>query len=333
MDKKKIIGIAVTLIAVAVAANLICRSSKNKTVGYLQDSSDKISFEEASDSFKKLEFDDPKKAAEYFSKSAVNHQTVKFFKFLQTKFKEFKTIEEHLEAVKLYLYSIMPQEDADKLFAIYKKYVEYENDLMNLMKKWRYPQSAEDALAYMDKIRDFRRESFGKEVADVMFGPEFKMKEYQIRRKTVIDDKNLYAKDKQDQLKKINQDMWGVDTDGSDSIARPYDKYQERLQIYSKDMSELSPDKRTDMDKKFREEIFPADVVKKFEDIDKMIAQEQRLEETYRAKEQKIMSDLNLKPEEKKEKINQLQNDTFGEEAEAFRRREAIRTTEKNFKK
>jgi lipase chaperone LimK len=331
-DKRKII-IAISVIAVLIAFNYICRSSKTSDGGtYLQDKNDLISFKEASDSFKKVKFDDPSSAREYFSKNAVNQHTVRFFKFLQSKFKD-STLEEHLEAVRSYLYTIMSRDDADQLFAIYKKYISYETDLNAKMKNWKYPTNIDEALDYMNRIRDFRRETFGPEISDKMFSAEFKMREYHVRRKSLISDNSLYAKDKEEKLKKLNNDMWGDGNDDAGDSGRPFDRYQEKLQMYSKDMSELTPDKKSEMDKSFREEIFPPDVVKKFEDIDIMLEEERKTESAYRDKELKIMNDINLTPDQKQEQITQLQNQTFGEEAEAFRRREAIRTAEHSYKK
>lgn len=328
MKKNQIFGIIVAVAAIIIVFNFVCDSSGKKVKtgsGYIHDSSDGIKFEEAFESvdFRNISFDDPEVTRDYFSRSVVNRNTVRLFKHLQHKFKEFETLEEHFDAVKTYLYSIMDPDEADELLAVYRQYVEYEIEAADMMSQLPYPKSAEEALSYMQKLQEFRRETFGKDVADAMFGHEFKMREYQIRRGGIIEDSDLYAAEKKEKLAELHKDMWGVDGDGA-SILRPYERYQETRRLYSRDMSEMTPEEQKAAQREIREEIFPPEVVERFEEIDNIIAEEQQREEQYRAKEQEILSDHSLTEEQRQETIRQLQDEVFGEEAEAYRRIQAI---------
>ena len=64
--------------------------------------------------------------------------------------------------------------------------------------------------------------------------------------------------------------------------------------------------------------------MKRLDEIDRVIADEQKKEDSYSAQEQRIRSDPNLDGDGKERKIRELQDRTFGDEADAFRRRQAI---------
>ncbi len=64
---------------------------------------------------------------------------------------------------------------------------------------------------------------------------------------------------------------------------------------------------------------------KKLRETDDQIAREKEKLERYRAAEKRILNVKNITQQEKEKKIRLLQDEFFGKEAEAFRRREAIR--------
>ena len=60
-------------------------------------------------------------------------------------------------------------------------------------------------------------------------------------------------------------------------------------------------------------------------EVDKQITREKQNMERYRAAEQNILNLSDIPQEEKNKRIKSLQDEFFGKEAEAFRRREAMR--------
>lgn len=322
MNKKKIIIVAALAIVVIVIITLFTR--KNSTEGNIIDDSYKIKLKDIELYYKKVDFNDGN-IDDYFANSVINPYTLKFFLTLDEKFKDSKNLEDHLEKVRQYLFSIMPADDAEKLFAVYKTYMNYQLGLVEKTREWGTPGSPEEAIEMLYKVQQYRREMFGREAADALFGASVKAQEYPIRRSMIVYDKDMYGAEKEKKLRELNRKMWGDEADAVEAYAKPYTRYQEKLQVYEKDLSELPSDAaKKDMVQKFREEIFTPEQVQRLGEVDRVIDQEQKKEQDYYARESRIKSDPNLDGEEKAKKIEELQNDTFGDEADAFRRRLAI---------
>ncbi len=99
-----------------------------------------------------------------YKNDIVNSYTLKYFFFLDDKFKDSKNIEELLQKVRDYLYKGMSSYDeADKLFAVYKTYAYYQHTLYDETKSWGTPSTPEEAIEYLHKIQEYRREVFGSE--------------------------------------------------------------------------------------------------------------------------------------------------------------------------
>lgn len=110
---------------------------------------------------------------------------------------------------------------------------------------------------------------------------------------------------------------------GEDS--NPYNRYQLKLLLYQKDLSEMGEKARALKIQEFRKECFSKEQIKRLSEVDDRIAKEKQNMERYRAAEQKILDLKDMPQEEKNKRIKSLQDKFFGKEAEAFRRREAMR--------
>ncbi len=322
MDVKRILAMAGIVVAILVVIHLATRDGGEKKTGYIIDDQGGISYNEVRESLKKVNFDEDKPDS-LFSKGVVNPYTLKFFNYLIKRFSDIKDFDKHYLAVQEYLYSVMPMEKADQLLALYKKYIEYQRNLSSRLNSWGMPRNAEEAIDRLHKLQDYRRQIFGKETADALFGAEIKAREYPIRRSAIVYDKDIYGSEKEEMIKNLNQEMWG-ETD-VEEYANPYNRYKEKLEIYNKDLSEMSGAERDQRIKEYRKQYFTPDQVARLEDVDKVIAEEKETESEYRSDEVRIMNDPNLTPEKKTEKVEKLQEKYFGKEgAEAFRRRETI---------
>jgi lipase chaperone LimK len=245
--------------------------------------------------------------------------------FLDENFKEFDNKKDLFENVQKYLSSIMPADMADKLFDLYKKFVDYQLTLGEKTKDWGgMPKTTEEAVDFLHKIQDYRREFFGKEVADILFGASVKAEEYPLRRGAILGDKNMYGAEKEKKLKQLNEDMWGDEADKVDAYAEPYTKYKEKLAMYEKDLSEMNEEGKKAQIRTFREEIFTKDQVQSLENVDRAIADNEKKEADYKASESEIINDSSLNKAEKENKVQELQNQMYGDEADALRRRLAI---------
>jgi len=265
-----------------------------------------------------------------FSEGVINsHTTLKYFKHLESLFGKSTNLADHLEKVRAYLFSHFSSSDAQKLFDTYKKYIECEIDLINSGEYKNLTmnvKSPEDAIAVLRRIQEFRRERLGRELADTLFGAEVKAQEYAFRRASIVLNNDLYGAEKEELIKKLNQDMWGDEANQVEQHPNPYNRYQEKLKIYKKDLAEAaSEEERKEKIEAFRKEFFPPEVVKKFDEIDQQMAREEENEKNYRAEERALMSDKTLSPEEKEKKKAELQKKIFGQHGDEFRREAPIR--------
>ena len=301
-------------------------SSSNSDVAhddYLLKDNRSVSLKDIRETLKKADFNSGN-MKDYFAGEVVNAYTLKYFKFMQMKFSKAATLEAHLEEVRKYLYESLPPEEAEKLFALYKKFVTYEDVLAKKMKAWMADPSSGSTLDILRKMHAYQKEVFGEDVAVKLFGPDIKAREYPLRRKHIISDDSLYGREKEERIEKLNDDMWGDDASSIEERVKPVDRYREKMDIYSKDLKEMNTEEKAEKIREFREELFTPDVIKRLEDVDALIEARKERETRYKLEEQTILNDPNLSDAEKKEKITALQNNIFGDDADAFRRREAI---------
>jgi len=265
--------------------------------------------------------EDPRK---YFSRDIVNVYTVRFFKFIQNQM-EFITREKHLHEVKKYLNSVLDPQKAIEMFALYEKFLDYEIGLREKSKSWSQPRTTEELLMYLQNIHDYRREIFGDEIADAMWGAEVKAREYSIRKNAVMFDKDLYGAEKEKRIGELKQEMWGTDAasleDPPQTDPEKFSSYQERQAVYQKDLNEMTADQRLEKIKEFRQELFSPEQVARLEKVDEELEADKRKEDDYYAREKEIMNDPSLDDDKKTEIIKELQDNTFGDQADAFRRR------------
>ncbi len=262
----------------------------------------------------------------YFVENIINAYTLNFLKSMDQRFKNSKDIADHLERARQYLYSVLPSSRAGEMHALYKVYLNHLIDLAGKVRKPGLPWSADEVIADLQDVQRYRRAIFGKEIADVLFGPGVKAEEYTIRRSAIMNDKDLYGAEKEYRLKQLDRDMWGDEADSVGDNIQSYTRYQEKLQIYQKDLSEMrSEEARQAKTQEFRREIFTPDQVRRLDEVDRTSADERKREEEYFASESAIKNDPGLSEQEKEARIRELQDETFGEEADAFRRRQAIK--------
>ncbi len=262
-----------------------------------------------------------------FGEGLINsYTTLKYFKHIEHLFRKSSTLGEHFDEVKKYLFDQFSEKEAQTLFDTYRTYLQCEMDLMDEFRNLTSAKSTEEAIETLKQIQAFRRDRMGTELADKLFGADVKAKEYAFRRADIVGDDTLYGETKEEMLKNLNQDMWGEDALAIEEHPNDYNRYKEKLLIYEKDLEELeSEELRQAKIKEFRSEFFTPEVVKRLDEVDQQIATEEQTEMAYREKEKKILENTGLTEETKNQKIEALRKEMFGEEAEAFGRRETMR--------
>jgi lipase chaperone LimK len=329
----KFIIIALVILAVGITGYIIyAKQSKDVPVNIVS-SGRNVSVKDAKMFLKGFPAqsanEDPRK---YFSRDIVNLYTIRFFKFIQHQM-EFTTREQHLEAVKKYLYSVLDPQKADEMFALYEKFLDYEIGLREKTKSWTQPRTTDELLKYLQTIHNYRREIFGTDEADAMWGAEVKAREYSIRKNGIMLDKNLYGAEKEKKIGSLKEEMWGNDAasieDPPQTDPEKFASYQEKQAIYQRDLQELPEDQRLEKIKEFRKDFFSPEQISRLEKVDEDLEAEKRKETDYYAREKEIINDSSLDDNKKAESVKELQNHVFGDEADAFRRRMNIRNNVK----
>jgi len=321
-NKKIIFLVPVLLVLAVIVVNVVSKSFSNNDQKIISAPADKVSYQDVRDYLKKVDFDE-NTSKELFKNRVINNYTLKYFKFLQNRFKEMP-LEEHLAAVKAYLYSSMDMNEADMLFEVYKKYIDYENMMVVELGKMDSINSTSDYLNILRMMKKKQEDFFGRENAEILFGASLKMKEYPIRRSAIINDNTMYAAEKKEKIDKLNREMWGKDSESVENSKKPYVAYNEKLSLHSKDFMEMSDADKYVKISEMRKEIFPQEIVERLENLDMELEAEKGREELYRNKYDSIMSDSTLTATQKQERIYSVQTEIFGDNAELIRRRELI---------
>lgn len=325
MNKKRCVALVVAVIGVLCVAVMMVQvfQKEDAPQGFVFDKSANIKLKDIETYFQFVDFkeENPRK---FFQESAVNPYTLKFLLFLDSNFKEFSNEKDLFHQVDQYLHETLPAETADQLLELYKKFVRYQLTVGDKTKAWGTPKTTEEAIALLHKIQEHRRDIFGKDIADILFGTSVKAEEYPLRRGAILADKNLYGAEKEKMIRQLNEDMWGDEADQVEAYAEPYVRYKEKLAMYEKDMAQMDEAGKKAKIRAIREELFSPAQVQSLEDVDHLIEQEQKREREYRAKEADILNDARLDSVEKDNRIRQLQDQMYGEEAEALRRRLAL---------
>lgn len=262
-----------------------------------------------------------------FAEGLINSfTTMRFFKHLEYQFKDSANLGEHLDRVREFLFSEFSESEAQQLFETYRKYIECEIALADEFRSFGLVRTPEDALEILKRIQDFRRERLGEELADQLFGADVKAQEYAFRRAAIVGDNALYGPEKEELLKKLNEDMWGEEAEAVEAYPNEYSRYREKLKIFDRDLAEItSEDARQEKIREFRQQFFTPEVVQRLDEVDLQIARETQQETLYREKEKALLENTALTEQQKTERIQQLQDEMFGGEADAFRRSETMR--------
>lgn len=321
-NKKIIYLLPVLLVLAVIVVNVVSKSFSNNDNKIISAPADKVSYQDVRDYLQKIDFDE-NNSREIFKNKIINNYTLKYFKFLQNRFKEMP-LDEHLAAVKAYLYSSMDMNEAELLFDIYKKYIDYENMMVVELSKMDSINSTSDYLNVLRMMKNKQEDFFGRENAEILFGASIKMKEYPIRRSAIINDNSMYAAEKEKKINKLNKEMWGKDSESVENSKKPYVAYNEKLSLYSKDFQEMSDADKFVKISEMRNEIFPREIVQRLDNLDRELEIEKESEKFYQDKYDSIMSDSSLTATQKQERIYSVQSEIFGDNAELVRRRVLI---------
>lgn len=169
----------------------------------------------------------------------VNRDTADYFRYLQTHFSAGATLQANTEAIRQHLMETLPKEDAEKLFALYEKFVDFEFSVGEKTKDWKMPDNPTETLALIAKMQKLQQQTFGVQDADLLFGGELKTLEYTARRSGILNDRVAGGAEKEVLLKKLATDMFGPEGEKVDAKKNPYNLFEEKLLVYKNDLDKL----------------------------------------------------------------------------------------------
>ncbi len=325
MNRKRAILLGIAALAGAALLYSFMGREEDGEDRYIMERGE-VSLRDIRASMRKIDFNNGD-LREYFGGSVVNPHTIDFFNSLQRRFPDFASLDDHFNQVRDYLYTVMSRQEADRLMELYRSYIRYQKNLAEDMRTWEMPSGPDGAVEFLRKVQEYRRNFFGKSTADTLFGATVAAKEYSIRRYSIVNDGDEYGSKKEERIRKLNSGMFGNEGDEVEASMSPFSRYQEKLQLYKKDLEELGAGEKAAKIAEFRAGIFTPEVAERFEKVDAQLEEEKRQEDAFRSGEEKILGDPNLSGGEKERKIQALQDDIFGGDAEYFRRREQFRKT------
>ena len=274
------------------------------------------------------------KVKDQFSSAVVNHDTLNFFQYMDDLFKDSKDLADNMEKARKYLYSVLPSQKAGEMLDLYKTYLNYQIDLQPKLKEFVKAGSPDESLANLSRLQELRRAVFGKEIADIIFGPSEKAEEYSIRRNVILGADNIYGLEKERKLSILNDVMWGSEMMPFDENLTPYVRYQEKLLIYNNDLATLQTEEEKEtLRQQLQRQTLSPEQIQALADAESQVAEGKKIKEQYFAQEKEIMNDPSLDQEGKESKIRDLQDKKFGEEADAFRQGQIMQKTEEQYVK
>ncbi|MDQ5984566.1 MAG: Lipase chaperone [Syntrophus sp. SKADARSKE-3] len=260
---------------------------------------------------------------ELFSQGVLNKNTLRFFNIIETRFlnHNFESEDQYFAAVKIYLSLFFSEKQASEFLEFYKNYMQYIRELESRRKSWMEypPETMEQNLKYIEKLQEFRRQYFGKETADLLFGVEVKGMEYPLRRELIIRNHNLYGQEKEKLLNELNTAAWGEEAPRAEDIKLDLQKYRVKLDIYKRDLDEMTEEQKIAKIREIRQEYFDMDTIVRLETLDAWEKDKKRKETEYYSARQMIQDSYNISDEEKIKKIDELRKNIFGVDAEKMK--------------
>lgn len=274
----------------------------------------------------------PSAGQPYLSAGIVTTDALALFRLLERKYavNSIEEIGRHYEGVRKDLHARFQPADARQLFENYRMYLACQIAVVNDSRFETKSMDPKELLVQLHQIQNFRRKKLGRETADALFGKEVKVHEYLLRRLIIIGSPDRYGKEKEKHLQKLKEDMWGGETVALGENRDPYNLYEQKLQLYARDLSEMNEINRRRKIEEFRKEFFSPEQIDRLQKADAEVAAEEEHLKRYRAEENKILKTTGMPQNQQDDAIKALQDQYFGSEADAFRRREAmLKGTEK----
>jgi lipase chaperone LimK len=266
---------------------------------------------------------DELKQADDLDMNLVDGSMREYIHSLYFKFRNAKDREEFLANIKAELLKEFPVKTAEKILKMYEAYIDCELSLQEQMVSFEPPENEEDMLYMANEIYEFRKTHLGEELAEKLFGQEYKMTTYKILIGKIYKDDTLYGREKESRLRQAAAEVFGEDA----ADANIYDKtgeslFQEKLLIYKKDLDEMNEDAKKEKIREFRSEYLPPEDMEKIEAAEAQVEAVAKRDQDYTESKNAILNDAGLDDTEKQEKIRALQDAVYGDMADEIRRGE-----------
>lgn len=212
-----------------------------------------------------------------FKDSIINENTISTVDTIRTKFSSsLDDFELHYSQVEAYINTQMNDASKAKEFLnFYIKYTNFENDLaFNPPSLWQEnPENPEEAILLNNEKHNRKCDVFGKDVADKLWGNELKEYEYKMKELEILHDDSYTAHEKERLIENLKTDLLEISSDNNDENQNEtlprHDQLYIKLALYGNDLMSMTEDERNYKIREFRYEIYPSEVVKQMEILDK----------------------------------------------------------------
>lgn len=194
---------------------------------------------------------------DYIAGPLVHRGTADYFRQLQTEVTAGAGLRENTEAIRQHLLSILPRNEADKLFALYQQFLDFELSVGEKTRGWTMPENPAQSLALIKQMQKLQQQHFGEENADLLYGGELKGMEYTARRAGILNNQQTSGKEKEAQLARLGSDMFGAEAAKLDQHKSPYNLFEDKLLIYKTEIETLPPLERDRLIQSFRDKYLP----------------------------------------------------------------------------
>ncbi len=203
---------------------------------------------------------------EKFNNDIADKNTIDLFKFLQFTFQN-DNLDSHFSDVLNYLINLYGEEKGRELLELYKVFTVYEIKIHSEdFFKHQQPATAAEAIGFLNEIKNYRESSFGKELADKLFGDEQRMYEYKIMLNEIVKDSDMYGSEKEKEIGALKNNL-SYESDDKNEMSE-MDLYNMKLRLYKKDLLELSESKQKELKEKFRGEIFTPEEASRLDQLE-----------------------------------------------------------------
>ncbi|EQA45417.1 hypothetical protein LEP1GSC050_3954 [Leptospira broomii serovar Hurstbridge str. 5399] len=237
------------------------------------------------------------------------------------------TVDQCNEVVKAFLLDHYPGAAGEKLMALFRKYLTYEQ----VLRSFEMPKDLKQDETY-ELIKKKRREVFSEQDAKLIFGLEESERQYQFGLSHFLNEtKNVSGDQRIKRYENYRKDVYGNYYDTVVKREPKFNKYETELFLRETDMNKMVAAQKDSQLRSIREKYFGKDGADRIEKVYKDIEIQKTKElETDKEEQTWLKANPSAKPAEREKAISAIRTRILGsQDAEEYGRRKALEEDQK----